>query len=148
MHQKHSYRRILGIFLTLALLCCALPAGFTQAAAKKAGKVTLQSAKATSKSKIKLTWKKSGKANGYQIKVSKKKSGAGAVLNKTTTKTTLTTGKLGAGTYYAKVRAYLKSGSKKIYGTWSAVKIVKIAASNSSSSGGTNTDSSTSGSGS
>ena len=124
MFQKKIYHQILALVLAFTMLFCAVPALKTQASA--IGKVTLKSAAATSKSKIKIKWKKLSKAAGYQVSVSKSKNGKNPVFTKTTKKNAVTTGKLPAGTYYVKVRAYQTvSGSKK-YGTWSSVKKVKI----------------------
>ena len=77
---------------------------------------------------MKLTWKKVSGASGYEIQrysSSKKKY----VTVKTITKgftTSYTNGSLNASTTYKyRVRAYKKSGSKKVYGSWSTSKKVK-----------------------
>ena len=124
MIQNKTYYKTMGILLVLALLFSMIPTGLAQAAS--VGKVALQSAKTTSNSKIKVSWQKVKKANGYQVKISKKKNGSGIVYDKTTTKKNITTGKLAAGTYYVKVRAFRKVSGKKVYGTWSKIKKVKI----------------------
>lgn len=76
--------------------------------------------------KISLSWKKIKDAKGYQIqyadnkKWKKKKS-------KWTKKTKYTIKKLKKKkTYYIRVRAYKLDGSKKMYGSWSKVKKVKV----------------------
>ena len=77
------------------------------------------------KSKVKTTsfkasWKKCSGANGYQISVTNKKTGK-TILKKKTSKTSYTISKLKKGTSYRiKVRAYVKSGSKTEYGSWSS----------------------------
>lgn len=73
------------------------------------------------KGKIKLSWKKVSGATGYQIKYSTskkfKKSNTKTVTIKKTKKTfkNLKYNKK----YYFKIRAYKKSGKKKIYSAWS-----------------------------
>lgn len=75
--------------------------------------------------KIKVTIKKVKKATGYQIfyavdsKFKKKK-----VLSSKGTSVTLK--KLKKKVYYVKVRAYAKSGKKKIYGSWSKKKKIRV----------------------
>ena len=76
--------------------------------------------------KISLSWEKIKGAKGYQIqyadnkKFKKKKS-------QWTKKTTYTIKKLKKKkTYYVRVRAYKADGSKKVYGSFSKVKKVKI----------------------
>ena len=67
-------------------------------------------------------------AKGYQIRYATNKSFKNSkvvyVSSKYNAKTLskLTSGKC----YYVKVRAYTKSGSKKIYGTYSTVKNLKV----------------------
>ena len=75
------------------------------------------------KKTVVLSWKKT-KASGYQIYLSKKtKKGFKKKAATTKTKKTL---KLKKGTYYVKVRAYNKSGSKVAYGKFSKVVKVKV----------------------
>lgn len=80
------------------------------------------------KNKITVTWKKNTAASGYVIYYSKKKSSGYKAL--ATIKTNATTRyvkkKLKKGTYYIKMRAYKKSGSKKLYGSYTAVKKVTV----------------------
>lgn len=73
------------------------------------------------KGKITLSWKKVNGASGYQIKISKSKKFKNCV-NKSygKNKRKASIGNLKKGkTYYVKIRAYAKSGKKKIYGKWS-----------------------------
>ncbi len=70
---------------------------------------------------LKLTWKKVNGAKGYQVYRATSKNGTYSKVKTTTalsfTNTKLTTGK----TYYYKVRAYKKVGSKTRYGAFSTV---------------------------
>lgn len=90
-------------------------------------KTKLTKATALKKS-AKLTWKKISNADGYEITYANNKDFKKAkkvTVKKTLTSTTikkLTSKK----TYYFKIRTYKKSGSKKIYSDYSAVKKVKI----------------------
>lgn len=66
---------------------------------------------------------------GYQIQYATKSSfkSATKVTVKGASKTKTTICKLKKGkTYYVRVRAYVKSGEKTVYGKWSVVKKVKI----------------------
>lgn len=78
--------------------------------------------------KIKLTWEKVSGASGYQVQ-RYDSSGKKYVTVKTMKKgstVSYTNGSLNAGrTYKYRVRAYKKSGSEKVYGSWSTVKKVK-----------------------
>ncbi len=76
-----------------------------------------------------VKWKRDKKASGYQITFANnkkfKKAKSFTVNKNKTTKFTIT--KLSAKkTYYVKVRAFKKSGGKKIYGEYSKVKSVKV----------------------
>lgn len=90
---------------------------------------SVKSAKAVGKKKMKVQWKKSSKATGYQIQYStskKFKSGTKSVyVKKNVTAKTFTKLKKGKK-YYVRVRAYknAKSGGKtvKLYSSWSKAK--------------------------
>ena len=110
--------------------------GVTKTITVTGGKV--QQVKAPSKGKISKLVNKSGRkcqvsikkisgASGYQIMYSTSSKFSGA-KTKTTSKTSLTISGLKKNkTYYVKVRAYKKdSQGKKVYGSYSAVKKVKI----------------------
>lgn len=94
--------------------------------ATRPGKQTIKSLKTQKGKKLKVSWKKDSKANGYQIQYSTdkkfKKSVKSSTIsnNKTTSKTiaNLQKGKQ----YYVRVRSYAKNGSQKLYGTWSTTK--------------------------
>ena len=91
-------------------------------------KPKLNSAKSTSKKKIKASWSKVGGASGYQVMWStyknfsknyKTKSVKAKYLSKTVT--TAQSKK----TYYVRVRAYKTINGKKVYSPWSSTKKVK-----------------------
>lgn len=89
-------------------------------------KTTLSSVKAGKKN-ITVTYKKVTGVSGYQIAYSTKKSGGYKYLNlnsKTYKKTItrLTSGRK----YYVRVRAYKTINNKKYYGSFSAIKTVKV----------------------
>ncbi len=85
---------------------------------------------ASSKSKqVKVSWKKISGASGYEVYYSTKKNGsykkAGTITKAKTV--TYTQKKLKSGkTYYYKVRAYRTVNGKKVYGSYSTVKSVKV----------------------
>ena len=93
---------------------------------KAPAKAKIKSAKRTSTKKAKIKINKVTGASGYQIRYSTSKK----YTKKTTTtlktrKTTYTLKKLKNKKYYVKVRAYKLSGTKTIYGKWSATKTIK-----------------------
>ncbi len=76
--------------------------------------------------KVKVTFKKIDGAAGYQVKYSTSKKFKNA-KTKNTTKTSYTIKKLKKGKkYYVKVRAYNIVDGKKVYGSYSSVKKIKI----------------------
>ena len=81
-----------------------------------------------SKNKITVKWKVNTAAQGYVIYYSKSKISGYKTLTtiNTNSKTSYTKKKLKKGTYYIKMRAYRKSGSKKLYGSYTAVKKVIV----------------------
>lgn len=103
----------------------------------KPGKTCLKSVKQVTKKKngkkfykkeVKLTWKKVKNADGYVIymKTGSRKYKAVKTITKEKT-TSYIKRKLKKGkTYYFKVRAYKKVGGEKLYGSYSAVKKVKV----------------------
>lgn len=91
-------------------------------------KPKLNSAKSTSKKKIKASWSKVGGASGYQVMWStyknfsknyKTKSVKSKYLSKTVTAAQ------SKKTYYVRVRAYKTINGKKVYSQWSSTKKVK-----------------------
>lgn len=92
-------------------------------------KMTLKSAKATGKKRIKISWKKDSTATGYQIYISQKKNFKSKTIQRfyKKNKLTATVDFLKRNkTYYVKVRAYKTVGKTKYYGSWSKVKRVKV----------------------
>lgn len=77
------------------------------------------------KGKIKLSWGTVSNASGYQIRYAKKRNmkGGKTISVKGQSKSRRTIKKLSRHKkYYVQVRAYKKSGSKKVYGKWSQKK--------------------------
>ncbi len=116
-------KKLIPMLLTIIMLfSTAMPT--TVSAASKPAKVKLSSVAASSSTSIKIKWKKVSGADGYVIY---QKAGSGSykkVKTITSGKTTSYTKKsLSSGKKYTyKIRAYDKSGSKKIYGAYSATK--------------------------
>lgn len=77
--------------------------------------------------KVKVKWKKSSDANGYEIQYATTKDGKYkklSVISKGST--TSYSKKLSSGTYYVKMRSYKLSGKKKLYGSFTSAKKVII----------------------
>lgn len=93
---------------------------------KKPAKVTGVRAK-SKKKQILVSWKKAA-ASGYQVQycTSRKFKKAKAVFTGKSTKVTLKKGLKKKKTYFVRVRAFNKYGNAKKYGSFSAVKKVKI----------------------
>lgn len=92
----------------------------------KPAKAVVKSLKNLKGKKIKITLKKTVGAKGYQIRYCENKKFQG-YKTKNTTKRKITIKKLTKKTtYYVKARAYKKVKGKKLYGTWSKVKRIKI----------------------
>lgn len=111
--------------LITATMLTTMALSITASAAKKPAKVSKSSVRTTSTTSIKIKWKKVKKAKGYQIKISNnKKFKKAKTIN--AAKTNKTIKKLKPNTkYYIKIRAYTKSGSKKIYGKWNKAMSIK-----------------------
>lgn len=94
---------------------------------KKPARVVIKSLK-KSKKKVTLKWKKIADANGYQVYMKKGKGKYKRIKTfKKPTKIKLIKKKLKKGiTYRFKVRAYKLNGTKKIYGSYSKVKKIKL----------------------
>ena len=95
---------------------------------KKPAKVKITKAKNVKTKKLTVKWKKTSKAKGYQIQIASNKKFTKGKKTKTLSKTTYSFKKLKKNKYYyVRVRAYVyNSNHKKVYGSWSAVKKVKI----------------------
>ncbi|MDO4556447.1 MAG: DUF6273 domain-containing protein [Lachnospiraceae bacterium] len=92
-------------------------------------KMSLKSPVSSKKRTIKVSWKKDKTVTGYQMHLSAKKNFKTETFQRKYNKSTLkmTTGGLKSKkTYYVRIRAYKKVGSKYYYGAWSKVKKVKI----------------------
>lgn len=93
-------------------------------------KLSKQTAKVKAgKKKIAVSWKKNVKATGYQVFYGTKKNfkGAKKVTVKTNKTTKLTIKKLKSKKiYYVRVRSYKKLGSKYVYGSYSAIKKIRV----------------------
>lgn len=91
-------------------------------------KSNLNSAKSTSKKKIKASWSKVGGASGYQVMWSTYKNFSKNYKTKSVTSKylskTVTTAQ-SKKTYYVRVRAYKTINGKKVYSQWSNTKKVK-----------------------
>ena len=93
-------------------------------------KVSKLKAKNVKGRKVKLTWKKTKDAYGYQIiyAINKKFKKDKKTVN--VAKASTISKKVGRlkirKTYYFKIRAYIKADGKKVYGAWSKVTKVKI----------------------
>lgn len=77
---------------------------------------------------MKLSWKKVKNIDGYEIYVANKKNFSDKKIT-TASKSSVSkklTKKMKGKTYYVKIRAYKKSGSKKIYGKFSKVVKCKL----------------------
>ena len=109
-------KRLLGLLLAAMTICSALV--FTGSAASVA-KVTGLQVVSTDDDEINLNWSAVKGATGYQVYV--KVPGGSWKKNETTKKTTEDAEDLrSATTYYVKVRAYRKSGTKVTYGDFSS----------------------------
>lgn len=88
----------------------------------------MSSAKNSKKKTLVVKAKKTSGAAGYEYIIATDKKFKKNVKKSTTTKTSVRFKKLKKGkTYYVKVRAYKKdSANSKVYGSYSAVKKVKI----------------------
>ena len=95
---------------------------------KKPGKVKITKAQNVKTKKVTVKWKKTSKAKGYQIQIASNKKFTKGKKTKTLSKTTYSFKKLKKNKYYyVRVRAYVyNSNHKKVYGSWSTVKKVKI----------------------
>ena len=88
----------------------------------------IKSVKNKKSKKIKVKWKKAKRAKGYEVQYARNSLFTKSVKTKSTKKLSLTIARLKKNKkYYVRVRAYTKDSSgKKIYGSWSKVKKVKI----------------------
>lgn len=95
----------------------------------KPKKVKLKYVSALGKGKVAVIWKLFTSQNGFQLQYAqnRKFTKKSKMVRKNRYTSIVTLKKLKRGkTYYFRVRAYNKSGSKKKYGKWSNVKKIKI----------------------
>jgi hypothetical protein len=93
---------------------------------KKPAKVVIKSLK-KSKKKVTLKWKKISDAKGYQIYMKKGKGKFKRIKTIKNPKKIKLIKKLKKGVQYTfKVRAYKLNGKKKVFGTFSKVKKIKL----------------------
>jgi hypothetical protein len=95
----------------------------------KPAKTTVKSVKSSKAKKATITWSKVTGADGYEVYQATSKSGTYSKVKTVTKGSTVsyTKGSLKSGkTYYYKVRAYKTIDGKKVYGSYSAVKSVKV----------------------
>lgn len=112
-----------ALSLPVAALLAAVTPAEAEAAARPA-KVSLGSYTPVSKG-VKVSWKAVSRAKGYQVKAYTSKKLSKCVATKAAKGTSVTVGGLGAGRfYYVRVRAWRTSGGKRVYGAWSAPKLV------------------------
>ena len=99
-----------------------------QQTVKKPGKAKITKAQNVKTKKLTVKWKKVSKAKGYQIQIAANKKFTKGKKTKTLSKTTYSFKKLKKNKYYyVRIRAYVyDSNHKKVYGSWSTVKKVKI----------------------
>lgn len=122
--MKYITKHILTFLLILSVICIAAAPITAEAATKTPAKVTISSVKrATNNKTITIKYKKVKSATGYQIAY--KKTNAKKYTTKKTKKTTYKLTVTASADYNIRVRAYRKSGSKTVYGKWSAVRTVK-----------------------
>ena len=124
--MKRKLYTILSIIMTILISLTAVSSPVSALNSKsKPSKVKIKMVKASSKTAIKIKWKKVKNAKGYQIKIATNSSFTKGLKTVNITKNTKTFKNLKRGTmYYVKVRAYIKSGSAKKYDSWSKSKAV------------------------
>lgn len=90
---------------------------------------TISSVKSPSYKRLKVSWKKDSTVSGYQIQYSTYKNFSSnkklITVSKSNTSKTIKTSQSGK-TYYVRLRAYKTIDGKKVYGSWSKVKSVKV----------------------
>lgn len=129
MKLKKRAAEILFV-MACAILAVAVPAVVTPgeaAAVIKPDKVEGVELARTSKTSVNLSWTLNNSVKGYQIWMKKGKGGSYKAV-KTTRKDRIEIKNLSLGqTYYFKVRAYVNSRRKKVYGRYSDVTKYKMA---------------------
>lgn len=97
---------------------------------KSPKKVKINSVKNNKKKALTVKWRKVKGVSGYEVKIARNKKftkSKKVKIVKNVKKTSLTIKKLKKKTYFVKVRAYkLDPNGKKVYGSWSKVKKIKL----------------------
>lgn len=77
--------------------------------------------------KVKVSWSKNASASGYEVYYASAADGKFTKLASLNSKSKTSCSKaLPSGTYYVKMRPYMKSGKKKLYGSYTAAKEVIV----------------------
>jgi len=125
-------RKLWNTYITFTLMisiCIILNCTIAQAAIKKPGKTGIEKAVSTESGKLKVIWKKTPRAEKYQVQAALNKKFTNGQKTKTISakKQKYIFTKLQAGKkYYVRVRAYRIVSGKKYYGTWSVIQSVRI----------------------
>lgn len=105
------------------------PTASPDAKVKKPSKVVIRKLQSKKKRTMQLTWKKTS-SNGYQIILADnknmKKGKKTYVIRSEKTAAKTIRGLISGKKYYVKIRAYRTAGKKKVYGSWSKVKSIRI----------------------
>lgn len=106
----------------------SVPAPTTKASIGKPGKVKGVTAKSKKEKTMTVSFKKLKNVSSYQISycMNKKWKKAKSIVVKSSVSKKVIKKLKSKKTYYVRVRAIRKSGSKKMYGAWSSAKKVKI----------------------
>ena len=116
--MKNPSRRFLSLLLACLLIFGTATVGF----AASVGQVKKLSLLSCSSSKVKIQWNSVSKADGYQVESN---DGNGWKVETSTSKTAYADKTVKPGTKYTyRVKAYIKSGSKKSFGTPSEKLVV------------------------
>lgn len=89
-------------------------------------KVAISSAKSSKKKTATITWKKAEGASGYEVSYASKANGKFKSAGKTSKSSMTIKGLPSNKKCYVKVRAYKVIDGKKVYGSYSSVKSVKV----------------------
>lgn len=95
----------------------------------KPKKVTIKSMKNKAHRKIIVKWKKLSGVSGYKLQFSNKKNFKKIIMSGKYSSRTSSASYVNAKkkkTYYVRVRAYIKNGSRTYYGDWSKTKKIKV----------------------
>lgn len=95
----------------------------------KPKKVTIKSMKNKAHRKIIVKWKKLCGVSGYKLQFSNKKNFKKIIMSGKYSSRTSSASYVNAKkkkTYYVRVRAYIKNGSRTYYGDWSKTKKIKV----------------------